>query len=172
MEQKLYLKFPTMQDKSEWIEYYTEFKASNPDTNPLNFGLDKDYEEWLIDRTNESKGLNLKDGRVPSTIYFFMLDDKIIGHVSIRHNLEHEMLRTMGGHVGDGIRPSYRNQGYGTKLLQMTLPKCKELGLNEIMITCKKENVASEKCIRKNGAQFQDEIVYEGTPFLRFKIYL
>ena len=49
-----------------------------------------------------------------------------------------------------------RNKGYGKKLLALGLKKCKELGIDRVLVTCKDTNVASRKCILANGGQYED----------------
>ena len=43
-----------------------------------------------------------------------------------------------GGHIGDGIRPSERRKRYGTLIIKLALLECKKLGINNVLITCKK----------------------------------
>src|SRR5699024_10077069 len=57
------------------------------------------------------------DESVDNTTLFLIDDDKIIGAANIRHNLN-EKLKVIGGHVGYGIRNSYRGKGFGNKILK------------------------------------------------------
>ena len=115
------------------------------------------YKEWLKIRDNERKGI-VEEGRVPASFYFMVDEDRIIGCISIRHNLNTEFLRKFGGHIGYNIRPSERGKGYGTEMLYLALFKCEELGLSDVMITCKKDNIASAKVIEANGGKLHDEV--------------
>ena len=122
---------------------------------------------------NENKGINMEEGRVPSTVFFLMNDgNKILGHISIRHNIDNAFLKLYGGHIGYGIRPSERNKGYGTIMLHLALIKCKELGLEDVMITCKDNNVGSYKTIENNYG-IQKDLIYikeENSYFRRYWI--
>ena len=92
---------------------------------------------------------------------FFLLDeerDRLLGAVNIRHYLNESLLRE-GGHIGDGIRPSERNKGYGTELVRLALEECRKLGINRVLMTCDKDNIASARTIVKNGGVLENEFV-------------
>ena len=100
-----------------------------------------------------------KDGTVPDST-FFLLDEErniLLGAVNIRHYLNDYLLK-YGGHIGDGIRPSERNKGYGTLLVNLSINKCKELGINNILMVCDKQNIYSSKTIIKNNGILENEI--------------
>lgn len=79
---------------------------------------------------------------------------QIIGMVDIRHSLN-EFLRSYGGHIGYGVRPSERNKGYATQILRLALSYSKSINLNQIMVACYAENLPSKKVILKNGGLLQ-----------------
>lgn len=157
MNNNLYLKYPSMDDYEEWIRYTNEYFDKNSNCVVSGFAKNTDYKEWLNRINNERNGILEKD-RVPASFYFMMNDDEIVGCISIRHNLNTDFLRRFGGHIGYNIRPSERGKGYGTKMLYLALFKCEELGLSDVMITCKKDNIASAKVIENNGGKLQDEV--------------
>jgi predicted acetyltransferase len=72
-----------------------------------------------------------------------------------------EFLRTIGGHIGYGIRPSERNKGYATLLLQEALKKCRELQIEQVLITCDEDNIGSAKVIMNNGGLEEDIFITE-----------
>ena len=166
----IYLKFPTMEEKEKWLEYLIEYRSVNPKAKPLGCTEDINYEEWLEKITDEHKGLNLEEGRVPSSVYFLMDSDRIVGTTSIRHNLESDFLKLVGGHIGYGVRPSERRKGYATKMLNLALEKCSELGLEEVMVSCKEDNIGSSKTIENNGGVLKD-IIYIPEENCNFKKY-
>lgn len=103
-----------------------------------------------------------KDGKVPDSV-FFLLDidtNRLIGAVNIRHYLNDYLLK-YAGHIGDGIRPSERNKGYGTKMIALALIECKKLSISKVLMVCDKDNVASAKTIIKNGGVLENEFVDE-----------
>lgn len=57
-------------------------------------------------------------------------------------------------------------------MLELALAKCKENGMNEILITCDVSNLASESVIRKNGGKLEKEYMYQGVPIKRYWILL
>lgn len=92
---------------------------------------------------------------VPATQFFFIRksDDKLVGMIQVRHKLN-DYLARFGGHIGYSVRLSERRKGYAKEMLRMTLPKCRELGLDKVMITCLEDNIGSEKTILANGGVY------------------
>jgi predicted acetyltransferase len=135
------------------------------------FGPVDDAEAHLrnIKRYQHRGGLG--DDMVPATAYWLVDGKEFIGHVSIRHELN-AALERQGGHIGYAIRPSKQQRGYGTLLLELALPKAKEVGINRALVTCNKSNVASRKIIEKNGGTLSDEIDVNGKEVLRFWVPL
>lgn len=172
---ELYLKFPTMEDKKNVMEYKKEFEKSGQRMSGSG-GLDRfeTYEEWLAKISNDTKEETCGDGRVPSILYltYRKEDKKLIGMVQIRQYLN-EYLFNYGGNIGDSIRPTEQSKGYGTEQISLALGKCKELGINKVLITCTKNNIASAKTIIKNNGCLENEIAdKEGSTFQRFWIEL
>ena len=169
MEEKLYLKYPSLDDKSEWIDYTNEYFSKNESVVVSGFKKNDNYSDWVKRLDDERNGI-VRDDRVPASVYFLMNGDRIIGCISIRHNLNNEMLKEFGGHIGYNIRPSERYKGYGTKMLYFALFKCRELGLSDVMVTCKKDNIGSMKIIENNGGKLYKEIFVPEEDDI-FKIY-
>ncbi|MEN1968079.1 GNAT family N-acetyltransferase [Lentibacillus sp. N15] len=108
---------------------------------------------------------------LPSTNYFLIDDhERMVAMVDIRHELN-EFLYNVGGHIGYSTRPSERNKGYATFILKEALKKCRELGIDRVLVTCDEDNVGSAKVIINNGgiedASYQDT---DGTVKRRFWI--
>lgn len=162
---------PTKKYEDSWNEALVEFRTEKQ----------KGFWNWASEPTNLNEyiqliqdneiGRNLSDGWVPSTTYWLIDNDVFIGHINIRHILN-DYLARIGGHIGYYIRPSARKLGYGTKMLELSLPKAKELGLEKVLITCDESNIASKTIIEKNHGQFQDKVTTEGEPKLRYWIEL
>ena len=97
---------------------------------------------------------------VPDSV-FFLLDterDRLLGAINIRHYLNEDLLRE-GGHIGDGIRPSERRKGYATEMIRLALIECRKLGIEKVLMTCDRDNIASAKSIINNGGILENEFI-------------
>ena len=67
-------------------------------------------------------------GQVPATV-FFLQDEtgRILGAIDIRHQLN-DYLLSYGGHIGYGIRPSFRGRGLAAQMLFYGAANCKSAG--------------------------------------------
>lgn len=74
----------------------------------------------------------------------------------LRHRLT-PSLKEVGGHIGYMVRPTDRGQGYGTKLLAMTLAQTQQIDIQRILVTCNTANQASAQVIQKNGGILTSE---------------
>ena len=100
---------------------------------------------------------------VPATQFLFLRrnDNKLLGMIQVRHYFN-DYLEKYAGHIGYSIRPSERRKGYAKEMLKMALPFCKEIGIDRVLITCKEENIGSEKTILSNGGVYE-RTVHEPT---------
>lgn len=119
--------------------------------------LERDFDAYVEKEESHSLGQNLPEGYVPETTYWLVDRDEFIGRVSIRHQLT-EHLKQIGGHIGYDIRPTKRGQGYGNKILELALPKAKELGIQKALLTCDETNTNSRKIIEKNGGVLENKV--------------
>ncbi|MBR5329569.1 MAG: GNAT family N-acetyltransferase [Firmicutes bacterium] len=118
------------------------------------------YNNWLGNSYRNSIETTASKDWVPTTTFFAVRkeDNKIIGNTTIRHNLEQDILREYGGHIGYAVCPSERSKGYGTTILELALEQSHGLGLDRVMLSCKKNNIASRRIIEKCGGVFEREI--------------
>lgn len=128
-----------------------------------------DYDYYL-------SGIEVHDtssGLVPDDTYFALDEERnmLVGAVNIRHDLN-ERLLLCGGHIGDGVRPSQRRKGYGTRMVALALEKCRELGITRVLMVCDRDNIASAKTIIKNGGVLENEVVVDGDIEQRYWIDL
>ncbi len=100
---------------------------------------------------------------VPMTqfIYVREADNKIVGVIQVRHCLN-EYLKNYGGHIGYSVCHSERRKGYATRMLEALLPKCREIGLDKVMITCLEDNEGSRRTILNNGGIFENTVFEPG----------
>lgn len=155
--------------KYQLIEMMDEWVNSNEKIIP--FSINRfDYHYFDLYLENLVKAEELKT-KVPSKIYFCLDTDanKFLGAVTIRLKLTDDLL-LRGGNISDGIRPSQRNKGYGTLMVNLALQKCKEFGLNKVLMVCDKNNIASAKTIIKNNGILENEIEVEDKTIQRYWI--
>ena len=173
-ESRLFLKFPTAEDKDAVMEYKEEFLSSGQAMAGVG-ALDKldTFEEWLEKIQNDIDPNTCGEGRVPSTLYlsYRKEDNKLIGMIQIRHELNDYLLQ-YGGHIGDSVRPSEQGKGYATEQICLALQRCKQLNIYKVLITCKKSNVASAKTIIKNNGILENEVDNNGDIMQRYWIDL
>lgn len=135
-----------------WKSYVDSYGEMNHDG--LVDGMDwdgKSSAKKYFERAKElSRGENLGD-LVAATNFWIIANNEYVGRMSIRHELN-EWLRNYGGHIGYEIKKSARKKGYATKALKLALIYCKtSLSLNEVLLTCDDDNIASIKTIEKNN---------------------
>lgn len=159
---KLILVHPTTEHEQLALEFIQEFIDFGSEINGSG-GLQRytnNYSDWLEKLSTDSNPTNMQPDRVPSTTYFIFreLDNRMVGMINIRHKLNDYLLKECG-HIGYGIRPTERRKGYATKGLYLGLQKCKEIGLDNILIACDKTNIGSARTIQRNGGQLENEIM-------------
>lgn len=104
--------------------------------------------DFSIDVKPEDKNIAFTEQRVPQIVYWVVLNDDIIGIVKVRKRIN-ENLKKLGGHIGYYILKKYRNKGYGKELLKRALDLFDDN--TTIVITCSKDNLASQKVIEYNN---------------------
>lgn len=114
-----------------------------------------------------------KDGKVPDSTYFCLDTEtnRFIGAVNIRQYLNDSLMR-YGGHIGDGIRPSLRGRGLGTRMITLALEECCRRGMEHVLMICHAENTASARSIQKNGGILENRILQDGSEIERYWIDL
>lgn len=159
---ELKLVFPTEEYKEQVMDYLKEHFENGEFVLAGDGGLDeiKDFDKWLERTIEDAKKKIGEGGRVPATLFLGVRksDNRVIGTIQIRHALN-DFLYKYGGHIGDGVRPSERKKGYATEMIRLALEECKKLGINRVLMTCDKDNIASAKSIMNNGGVLENEVV-------------
>lgn len=102
------------------------------------------------------EGTPRRPGWVPCTTLWYVEGSEYLGRLAIRHRLTRWLLE-LGGHIGYDVRPSARRKGYATDMLRDALPIAKQLGIEDVLVTCDVDNTASRRVIEKNGGRLEDE---------------
>ncbi len=141
-------------DEASFRAAVEEFERELP---PWGFAFEfkgeKDFPSYVAKVNNWSRGIGVPKKFVPNSYYVGVVKGRIVGRVSIRHELN-EFLRNYGGHIGYGVVPSQRGKGYATEMLRLALLICIELGIERALVSCDVDNIASQKVIERNGGIF------------------
>lgn len=86
---------------------------------------------------------------------------KIVGRVSLRHELNDFLLRE-GGHIGYGVVPSERRKGYAKEILRQTLELASRLGIKRVLLTCDDNNEGSSRTIEAHAGKLENKILEPG----------
>jgi len=129
------------------------------------FPLDFDHGDFpaLLTRLNDfANGINIPADFVPATTYWLVQGGELVGVSNLRHYLN-DRIRLHGGHIGLGIRPSYRGRGLGNLLLALTIREAQRKGITQIHVHCNKNNIASARMIARNGGVLDSEVSEAGS---------
>ncbi|MBR1825209.1 MAG: GNAT family N-acetyltransferase [Alphaproteobacteria bacterium] len=142
--------------------------------------IEKDFDTYLA--TKILKPYNptpkLRDNgkyypNVPQIPYWLVDNKQFIGAFFLRTELN-EFLMYVGGNVGYGITPRFRQMGYATKGLALLILKAQELGMKKLLIAAKDNNIGSWKAIEKNGGILENIITLpwesNGQKYRRYRI--
>lgn len=164
---------PTISFKEQYINMMEEWEKSEEKLIPFVLRYDYSSFENMVEQLVQLRDKpELVERSVKSSTFWLIKNGiQLIGVVNIRHELD-EYLRSIGGHIGFGIRPSERRKGYATELLRLALIESNRLGLQKVLVTCDNDNVGSAKTIINNGGVLDSEIVVDGVKIQRYWIDL
>lgn len=159
--EKFYFETPSMERKNEIIEYLDEFVKYGSDINGSG-SLNKIYDGYTFEEALDIC-LKVKDeeyaksvGRCQGKTFLLIRenDNKIVGTINVRWNLNEAMLR-FGGHIGYGIRPTERRKGYNKINLYLGMLEAKKVGLEKVMLDCDVNNLGSDKTLKALGGKLE-----------------
>ena len=151
---------PTSEYASQIKEYRQEFLDSGDSMDgcgPLR--RYDDPEEYIKVCKEYEDAQKVPSNLVPATQFFFVRksDNRLVGMIQVRHCFN-DYLEKYAGHIGYSVRPSERRRGYAKKMLKMTLPFCREIGLDRVLVSCIDGNIGSEKTILANGGVYESTV--------------
>lgn len=155
----IYLKKVTLNDGTNELNYLrTVPEDENGFCRPAHeedMANEASFKKWLVRKIEEEHGINLKNGRIPQTIYWVMDEENIVGIGKIRHYLNESLLEH-GGLIGLGIAKDCRTKGIGTQTLQLLLNEAiNEYGIEDVLLTNDETNIASRRIVEKCGGQLK-----------------
>lgn len=145
---------------SKYIQSYNEYIEELGDEVRYPFPMRFDHQDFdalLAKLSDFSLGINLPDGFVPSTTLWLVESDQLLGVTNLRHYLNNA-IEECGGHIGLGIRPSYRGKGLGKLLMKLSIAKLNAMDVSAVHIHCYKDNSASANTIIANGGELSSEL--------------
>lgn len=150
----LYLREIEKDDKKEIEKLALEFQEANDEypfegVSDLKKVINNSFEEYF-NGLEINKHIDEIYPTYANQTTYVLADDSnhIYGLINLRHELKGKLTEA-GGHIGYGIRPSERKKGYATLQLKLILDKLKELNINQALITCRENNIASKKTMEK-----------------------
>lgn len=173
-ERRLRLVRPGAEWKEQVLGYKREFEENgNSMDGTAGLGGAESFDTWCAAIEKNSCEETVTEGLVPASTFLAVResDNYLVGMIDIRHRLN-EGLEKFGGHIGYSVRKSERRKGYATEMLALALEECRKLGIDKVLVTCDKNNIASSGTMKKNGAVFLDELVNEGQITQRYEITL
>jgi len=156
--EKFYLEEPTIERKSDALEYLNEFVQFDSELNGTG-SMDRclngwTYEEFLIENEKrKDRNYAYSINRCPSKTFFFIRqsDNKIIGMINIRYDITQQLLENGASHIGYSVRPTERRKGYNKIQLYLGLLEQQKIGEKRILLDCTVENIGSNKSIISLG---------------------
>ena len=162
---KVYLRHLKLKDKEDFYRAINEdWESHFPFVHFWESRAQKNFERIveILQALDDTTKLDLE--MVPATFLFaFNEDHKIVGRVSIRHELN-DSLKIVGGHIGYGVCPTYRRQGYATAILKESLYYIREniKSISKALVTCDENNFGSQKTIEANQGVLKEVAEVEG----------
>lgn len=162
---------PSEKYRQSYLEALKEFHSEGWNLEFRYNEIASDFEKFtksLRDKKNERTA-----SRVPETYLWAVEAEQFIGRISIRHELNQNLLK-IGGHIGYEVRPTERKKGYGLLMLQMALPIARKLGIKKALLTCDDTNIPSIRIIESCGGQLENVLDLKdgSTPKRRYWITL
>lgn len=113
--------------------------------------IDGDLELVLVKR----RSANPRKALVPAYIFHMRLagTKHRVGQIDLRIG-NTEMVVKYGGHMGYGVKETYRGRRFAARGIRLLFPLAREHGLNPLWITCNPDNIASRRSCEIAGGKY------------------
>ena len=136
--------------KEEEYQMYQDIPSKESGSTNLCKGLPFEVFNNYLEREISRKYQKVNYYDTPTITYILYFNKMPIGYICLRTEID-ENWKKWSGNVYYTIRLSERRKGYGSKILELSLDKFRELGFKEIFCQSSSGNIASAKVIEKNG---------------------
>jgi len=164
VENRLELRLPRLDEEQEFLRAHHKTTPDVPNfLHHYEEGMP--FARYLEILEHQARGEHLPPDHVPSTFLFAFDGPRIVGRVSIRHELNDFLLR-IGGHIGYTVVPEFRRRGYASAILRQSLAIARQrFGLTRVLLTCDDDNIGSIRTIEKNGGILENVVTgADGSP--------
>ena len=124
----------------------------------LGYDPSQPWPEYVRRTHAMANGADLPEGFVPAEFLVAELDGgPIVGRSSVRFAMT-PWMAIAGGHIGYGVLPEHRRNGYATEILRQSLDVARSNGVNDVLVTCDEHNVGSASVIERCGGAFAEVV--------------
>ena len=120
------------------------------------------YTDWLARVRAQADPTTVPPGWVRTDVFFAVreADARIVGIIDLRYELN-DFLRDLG-HCGFSVRPSERQRGYATAMLQQLCAHARACGMPQLQLSAEADNLPSLRTIAKAGGRPLRRFLHEG----------
>lgn len=160
---------PDIAYKNGFLDFVEDYRLNGEPEYYLMYKDGRDNFELYIEKLiNNAKGKDLPAGWSPCTT-LWLVDNKeyVLGVIRIRHQSI-----PVHGNIGYDVAPMFRKRGYGRKILQLSFPYIKKIGLDTVMVTCEENNKFSQKIILSCGGKLLSTVADSNSLYHQYEICL